>query len=192
VTKAEPVLDTTGSGLLFAPPRAVASSGGHLPVNGVSGAVLGLWTDERIVPTGTSIMAGTARSAGEAVTSGYASFALPPTGVAYECLHANGVTERVGEEISGPTGDDVQTSGVTGGFASTAASVSRSPLRLGCSEGSAAGAPALAGGLPAPECSRQNQNVGYDCGAEGACEPANLVAGSSSQDGRCALIGVAW
>lgn len=208
-TRAEPLLDSTGTDTMFVPPRAVGASGGLWvgnPPAAVSGALVGIWSDARALEVGILDLAGQKLSIGSVSTCdqigacpkadlarGYvdvAGLGLPAGTIAYECVHSNGLTNNV-------RGDAAL---ATAPANNLALFVSR-PQKYGCAEIAQvpAGLPGLVG-EPAKDCHLSYQLPGdyapyySDCNdtATNQCRAANLVGGPGANDGRCSLIGLWW
>lgn len=185
---AVPFIEDTGTqGILVAPWGLGATGAEWIPETASTGAVVGLWTDQRAARATLSEPGGAPLNLGD-VSRGYVAVgggAVPLAGVSYACAHSNGLTDN-------PSSDARPYQTVTA--PGTAQLVSR-PLRWGCEEsaGLPAGSPPGLPGEPATTCHRSTEDLN-DCAGIGTerCVPANLVGGPGVEDGRCTLVGLAW
>jgi hypothetical protein len=218
VSAAAPFIDTQGTQALFVPPRAAGQTGGvwH-PASPVAGAVVGLWTDPRMIEASIADAAAATvkTTSNSAIASSYETLADAPPALAYQCTHSNGFTTTTSQSTYGTE----QYEGTLSLFAAFKP-VAR-PFKFACLETKPpaagvppvpSGKPLLAGGTPPKNCVRSihspvndwiNGSPAYDdsqCvgSAVDNCATANLVGGQNDgthdgvDDGRCSLIGLAW
>jgi hypothetical protein len=179
-SEAVPFMDASGGDLLLVPPKAIRTTGGAWTApSSVAGALVGLWTDSRVLQTAVSNGAG-APIAGADITRGYAAAGAAPA-IVYSCTHGNGATEYQGSATSQAIELELLR------LSDTVGPQLATPVRYGCSANAnvAAGAPASS----SQACYRAT-----DCKDASAalCAPANLVGGPGVEDGRCALVGLYW